>query len=78
MALKGYYPSEPFSLMISLKYGAYLVALEVWKFDFHQLVFKRCPKQKGYQISVKNWIFDDSSQVFLLRQLWIDNYCVKS
>ena len=49
MALKGYYPSEPFSLMISLKYGAYLVALEVWKFDFHQLVFKRCPKQKGYQ-----------------------------
>jgi hypothetical protein len=38
----------------------------VWTFEFHQPVFKKVTsaglnslRQKGYQISVKNWIFDD-------------------
>ena len=39
---------------------------EVWKFEFHQSVFKKVTqaglnslRQKRYQISVKNWPFDD-------------------
>ena len=39
---------------------------EVWKFEFYQPVFKKVTKaglnslrQKEYQISVKNWIFND-------------------
>ena len=38
----------------------------VWKFEFHQPVFKKVTqaglnslRQKGYQISVKTWGFDD-------------------
>jgi hypothetical protein len=38
----------------------------MWKFEFHQPVFKKLTsadlnslQQKGYQISVKKWIFDD-------------------
>ena len=38
----------------------------MWKFEFHQPVFKKLTladlnslRQRGYQISVKKWIFDD-------------------
>ena len=56
MALKG---------RILLNYGAKWLQ-EVWTFEFHQPVFKKVTsaglnslRKKGYQISVKNWIFDD-------------------
>ena len=51
--------------IILLNYGAQWLP-EIWKFEFYQPVFKRVAlsdlnsfRQKGYQISVKNLIFDD-------------------
>ena len=51
--------------IILKNYGAQWLQ-EVWKFVFHQLVSKKITsaglnslQQKEYQISVKNWIFDD-------------------
>ena len=51
--------------MILLNFGAYELK-EVCTFEFHQPVFKKVTwaglhslRQKWYQISVKNWIFDD-------------------
>ena len=51
--------------MILLNYGNQGVQ-EVGTFEFHQPVFKKVSsaglnslRKKGYQISVKNWIFDD-------------------
>ena len=48
-----------------LKYGAQWLQ-EVWTFEFLESVLKKVIsaglnslRKKGYQISVKNWIFDD-------------------
>ena len=48
-----------------LNYGAQWLQ-EVWTFEFHESVFKKVTsgglnslQKEGYQISVKNWIFDD-------------------
>jgi hypothetical protein len=52
---------------------------EVWKFVFHQPVFKKITsaglnshQQKEYQISVKNWIFDDPfNKKGLVLVIWV-------
>ena len=63
-------------LRILINYGAYWLQ-EVMIFVFHQPDFKKIPGlnsllQKEYQISVKNWIFDDPFHIkWLVLVIWV-------